>query len=197
MEAVVQIADRFGGVGGDGAPFKRATQADRGATQGASQLRDRVPRVEERLNAGVGLGGVHLAPRREVFGAELNGQHPVRCFRSDSKRGGDRFPQHSTDRGLRGARDLDDLVESDTVSPEKFEVFAGRFGVDEGAPAARAKRGGAVAFGVAVGCAAGHAPAPVGHIGDPGAVPVGRPGMDAVAGIMTGIVELDPQRSVT
>jgi hypothetical protein len=138
-----------------------------------------------------------VASRREVFGGQLNGEHPLRCFNPDAKLGRNGFPQHSTDGGLRGARDLDDLVEPDTVSPEKFEVFTGRFGVDEGTPATLPKRGGAVAFGVAVGCAACHAPAPVGHIGNPGAVPVGRPGMDAVAGIMTGVDELDPQRSVT
>ena len=117
LETGVQITDRFGSVSGDGAPIKSAAQADRGPTQSASQLRDRMPCIKQSLDPGVGLGGVHLASRRQVFGGELNGQHSSGSFRPDSMGRFGRFPQYSPNGAFRGFGDLDDLVEPETVLP--------------------------------------------------------------------------------
>ena len=117
LETGVQITDRFGSVSSDGAPTKSAAQADRGPSQSASQLRDRMPCIKQSLDPGVGLCGVHLASRRQVFGGELNGQHSSGSFRPDSMGRCGRFPQYSADGAFGDFGDLDDLVEPESVLP--------------------------------------------------------------------------------
>ena len=49
-----KIADRDGGLRGDGAPVQRASQADRALAQRASELGDRMARVNQGLDPGSG-----------------------------------------------------------------------------------------------------------------------------------------------
>ena len=91
--SVVQTADGRGRLGGDGPPAQRAAQADGALAHGPGQLRNRMTGINQRLEPRVSLGGVHLAPRRHVFGRDLDCQQSLRGCRTNAPRRGRGLPK--------------------------------------------------------------------------------------------------------